>query len=441
MARIVLATIGSLGDLHPFIAIGRALVEQGARVTLAVPEDGVAKARAAGLEARAILPSYASICARLGLTEAEVAARVIDDTGFVIDEIIMPTLSESTRALDEVASGADVIAGSVFALAAGIVAEKQAVPFAAVVLQPMTLFSVHHPPDAPRFGAMRHQPRTAIGRGWNGALYTLMKAVLRRRLGGQVDAVRAEHGLSPRRAAPLFDHGATTASTLCCWSPALDPLPPDAPCNAHLVGFPFFDSETGGEESIAPELAEFLDAGTAPVVFTLGSLAVAAAGSFYEEAHAAARSLGRRAIMLTGEAGPARVDGDSLSTGYAPHSAIFPRAAAIVHHGGIGTTGQALRAGRPQIVVPHFGDQFDNAARLRRRGVAAVIDRHEFKSRHAADIIGGVLGSTGMESASRKAADIIAGENGAADAARRMMQLAPSSQASDDRRLAQAEES
>ena len=65
MARIVLATIGSLGDLHPFIAIGRALAAQGEQVLLAVPEDGLAKVRAAGLDAEAILPSYASICERL----------------------------------------------------------------------------------------------------------------------------------------------------------------------------------------------------------------------------------------------------------------------------------------------------------------------------------------------------------------------------------------
>lgn len=436
MPRIVLATIGSLGDLHPFIAIGRALVDQGAQVTLAVPEDGVAKARAAGLDAAAILPSYASICARLGMTEAEVGARLIADTNFVIDQIIMPSLPVSTRALDEVATGADVLAGSIFALAAGIVAEKRRLPFAAVVLQPMTLFSTYDPPEAPRFEIMRHQPSTVIGRGWNAALYSLVRVVLRHRLSGKVDAVRAEHGLSPSRGAPFFDHGASTVATLCCWSRSLDPLPPDAPVDARLVGFPFFDSETGSAEPVAPDLARFMDAGDMPLVFTLGSVAVVAAGSFYDEARAAARMVGRRAIMLTGEPGPARIEDGCLSIGYAPHSAIFARAAAIVHHGGIGTTGQALRAGRPQIVVPHFGDQIDNAARLRRRGVAAIIDRRQFERSHAAQVIEDVLGDARMAEASRQAAEIIAREDGAADAARRIMLLVPASGAKPDPHLA-----
>lgn len=428
MPRVVLATIGSLGDLHPFIAIGRALKEQGARVTLALPDDGLAKARGAGLDAASISPSYASVCDRLGMTQAEVAERVIADTSFVLDQILMPSLSASARALDEVADGADVLAGSIFSFAAGIVAEKRQLPFAAVVLQPMTLFSTYHPPSAPRFEIMRHQPRTAIGRGWNGAIYRLAKKKLRQRYAAGIDAVRGEHGLGASSGAPLFDHGPMTQTTVCCWSRALSQLPPDAPANAALTGFPFFDSQTGTEETIAPELARFLDAGDAPLVFTLGSVAVVLARRFYQEAAGAARALGRRAVMLTGEVDtPARIEGDCLFMAYAPHSLLFPRAAAIVHHGGIGTTGQALRAGRPQIVVPHFGDQFDNAARLRRLGVAAIIDRDKFEQPLVESVLGRVLGDQAMTEAARRAAAIVSEENGAEEAARRIMSLSAGS--------------
>ncbi|HEX7854875.1 MAG TPA: glycosyltransferase [Sphingobium sp.] len=427
MARIVLATIGSLGDLHPFIAIGRALTMQGHHVVLAVPEDGVTKVRAAGLDAASILPGYAAICNRLGLSPDEAAAKVLADTNFVVDQILLPSLRSSTAALDELSADADVIVGSIFALASEIVSEKRSLPLASVVLQPMTLFSAWQPPMAPRFEIMRHQPRNALGRGWNRTFYALARAALRRRHARQIDAVRTEHGLPPSRGAPLLDHGPATAAVVCCWSRALSALPPDAPHNAVLTGFPFFDSESGADEEIAVELQTFLHEGPPPLVFTLGSFAVASADRFYEEAIALSHALGRRALMLTGQPGPPRRDGDCLLMNYAPHSAVFPHAAAIVHHAGIGTTGRALRAGRPQIVVPHFGDQFDNAARLEAAGIGLTIHRGRFKADQTLNIVTRVLTLPATADAASRAAQIIAEEDGAAEAARHIASLAPTS--------------
>lgn len=425
MARILLATVGSLGDIHPFIAIGRALKDQGHRVTLAAPENGLAKARAAGLEARPFLPDNATILARLGMSEEEMAAAVLADTNFVIDEILMPCLRSSTAALDALAADADVMCGSIFALATDIVAEKRGLPLATLVLQPMTLFSVWQPPEAPRFAAMRHAPKSVVGRGWNRGFYALVRAVLRQRHARGVNAVRAEHGLGPISGAPVLDHGGASAATLCCWSTALGTLPPDAPANAVLTGFPFFDSEHGVDQALPDELAAFLRDGPPPLVFTLGSFAIAAAGDFYREAMLASRALGRRALMLTGQAGPAHRDSDCLFMGYAPHSAVFPQAAAIVHHGGIGTTGQALRAGRPQVVVPHFADQFDNAARLRAGGTALTIRRDRFRGDHAAAVVGAALELRAIAATANDAARTIAGEDGAAVAARHIAALCP----------------
>lgn len=425
MAHILLATIGSLGDLHPFIAIGRALVGQGHRVTLAVPEDGVAKARAAGLVAAPILPSYAEICDRLGLSEAEVAARVLADTQFVVDAILIPSLRTSTGALDALAADADLVAGSIFAFAAEIVAEKRGLPLASVVLQPMTLFSAWEPPRAPGFQFMRHRPRSALGRTWNRLGYTVLRNALRWRYGAQIDAVRFDHGLGPRSGAPMLDHGPATAGVLCCWSNVFGELPSDVAPGAVLTGFPFFDSESGiAHETTSPEVASFLAEGPAPLVFTLGSFAVAAAGEFYAEAIGVARRLNRRALLLTGQSGLVHREADYLSVGYAPHSVVFPHAAAIIHHGGAGTSGQALRAGRPQIVVPHFGDQFDNATRLVRAGVAQCIARERFAAGPAAAVIAEALDSLPMAHAAANHAIRIAQEgDGATHAAHHIEQL------------------
>lgn len=292
-----------------------------------------------------------------------------------------------------------------------------------IVLQPMTLFSAWEPPSAPRFELMRHHPRTSLGRSWNRIFFSLVRVMLRRRYGRDIDAVRAEHGLAPTKRAPMLDLGSATAATLCCWSSVLGRLPTDAPRDAALIGFPFFDSESGGQDVLAPELASFLGAGDPPLVFTLGSFAVSSPGRFYEEAAAVSRMLGRRAVLLTGQSGAPRLEGDTLFMGYAPHSAVFPQAAIIVHHGGIGTTGQALRAGRPQVIVPHFGDQFDNAVRVESAGVGVMVKRERFERIRLRDTLSDVLSDTKMADAAILAAEKIASEDGTADASRRISAL------------------
>jgi len=138
------------------------------------------------------------------------------------------------------------------------------------------------------------------------------------------------------------------------------------------TGFVFYN----GPAALTPELDAFLEAGTPPVVFTLGSSAVAAAGRFYHESAEAAARLGVRAVLLTGGFAtnvPARVPEGVLLVDRAPHQLLFPRARAVVHQGGAGTTAQALRAGCPMLVVPHSHDQPDNAFRVSRLGVSRTL--------------------------------------------------------------------
>jgi UDP:flavonoid glycosyltransferase YjiC (YdhE family) len=160
---------------------------------------------------------------------------------------------------------------------------------------------------------------------------------------------------------------------------------PDWPRQAVISGFPFYDRD--GEGGMSPELVRFLDAGPSPLVFTLGSSAVVDAGPFYEHNIAAAKLLGRRAVLLVGKDPrnqPASLPDDVVAFAYAPYSELFPRAAAIVHQGGIGTTAQAVRSGRPMLVMPYAHDQPDNAERVRRLGIARTIARHRYTPARAA---------------------------------------------------------
>ena len=129
------------------------------------------------------------------------------------------------------------------------------------------------------------------------------------------------------------------------------------------------------------ELSRFLDDGPPPIVFTLGSSAVWVARDFYHESIAAAKLLGRRAVLLIGddrnrstEALPAAV----IAVNYAPYEALLPRACAMVHHGGVGTTSEGLRAGVPTLIVPFAFDQSDNAAHAERLGTSRTLYRKQY---------------------------------------------------------------
>jgi len=154
------------------------------------------------------------------------------------------------------------------------------------------------------------------------------------------------------------------------------PPMPDWPARTRVCGFLFRDADFEGR-GMDPALGRFLEEGEPPVVFTLGSAAVLAAGDFYARAARAAGDLGVRAVLLAGAGAEALRD---LPPGVAafpsaPYHALFPRASAIVHSGGVGTTAQALRAGKPQVVVPFAHDQFDNADRVRRLGLGRIARR------------------------------------------------------------------
>jgi rhamnosyltransferase subunit B len=419
--RIILSTVGSLGDLHPFLAIGQALLARGARPVLAVPQDHVGKAHQAGLEAAAILPTFEELGRATGLDDDAIVRKVMEDTNFLVRRILLPPLADSTDRLIAIARGADAIVGSIFALAAPIAAEALALPYVAAVLQPMSWFSPLDPPEAPGFKAMIKPPLGAIGKGWNRLLGALMAAELKRRYAGPIDLVRKAHGLPRSSAIPVLQPSARPALSLGLYSSVLGDLPADAPQPNALTGFPWFDSADGGPAELEADLAAFLAAGPPPLVVSLGSFVPFAAKPFYRRAAEIALELGMRVVLLT-QIDP-EIEGAGIKTvPYAPHSLLFPHAAAIIHHGGVGTTGQALRSGKPQLIVPFMGDQFDHARRLQRSGLASSATPEGFMA-GGASLLRALLGSASGRSEAIDAAATVRLENGAATAADNILRL------------------
>jgi UDP:flavonoid glycosyltransferase YjiC (YdhE family) len=155
----------------------------------------------------------------------------------------------------------------------------------------------------------------------------------------------------------------------------------DWPEKTVQTGFPFYDKDAPGASNLEPVLEEFLEGGSPPVVFTLGTSAALHSGAFFPETLEALKELDVRAVLVSPDAEGLPSNEKVLCLRYAPYSRLFSRAQANVHQGGIGTTAQALRAGRPMLVVPYSHDQPDNAARVERIGVGRVLTRRSYRKK------------------------------------------------------------
>ena len=266
-------------------------------------------------------------------------------TRAVMDEWTMPALRDTYADLEAACAGADLLISHTIVFPGPLLAEKTSLPFLSVVLQPIVFFSVSDPcipPTTPRWQGFTQLPKPLVRAGlWPRLAHDPPVAAA---------CGRAPHraGPSPSKKHPLIEGQFSPLGTLALFSSALaapsrlaPKYPPDRICLLRLAWRP--------AEALSAELAAFLDAGTPPIVFTLGSSAVMTAGDFFEEAVKATKALGARAVLLTGrdQPVPPNLPSSILAVPYAPHSLLMPRAAVNVaprrrRHDGAGTeSGQA----------------------------------------------------------------------------------------------------
>jgi rhamnosyltransferase subunit B len=333
----------------------------------------------------------------------------------------MTTLRDSLEDTEAASEGADLLVSHPLTFTVRLVAEIRGLRWASTMLSPLSFLSAYDPPVlAPaRFLAI-FRP---LGPAFHRPLFRMLKRSVRS-WSAPYHRLRAELGLPPIDD-PLFEDQHSPDLVLAMMSRLLAPEQPDWPPKTRVTGFPFFDRD--GDEGLGPDLERFLDAGPPPIVFTLGSSAVAVPGRFYEEAAEAARRLGRRAVLLVG---PEAADRPSMTLPdgvaafpYAPFSALFPRAAAIVHQGGIGTTAQAMRSGRPMLVVPFAFDQPDNADRVVRLGIARTIARSRFNVHRASSALERLLGDPSYSRRSAEVGEQVRGKDGVGDASEALIGL------------------
>jgi rhamnosyltransferase subunit B len=415
--RIVLSTFGSFGDVHPYVAIALELKARGHRPVIATSEVYREKMDALSIEFCPVRPDLPSF------DQPDEVARLVEELMEASDgsekvmQLLTPHLPEIYDDLDAAVESADLLVTHPLPLVGPIVAQQRKLRWVSTVLAPLSLFSIYDPPVLAQLPGLRHllKLHPAIARGF----YRLVRSQLEKLMAPVYD-LRAKLGM-PRGEQPLMAGQHSPTCVLALFSRVLAAPQPDWPNHTVVTGFPFYDRrDFFGETEIPPGLIDFLDAGEPPIVFTLGSSAFWVARDFYRDSAVAASALGRRALLLIGHARnlPAERLPDGVAAfEYAPYSEVLPRACAIVHQGGVGTTGQGLRSGKPVLILPHAHDQFDNAARVARLGCGRVLPRPRYSARSAITELRALLNDARYAERARETGRIVCEEDGARAAA------------------------
>lgn len=290
----------------------------------------------------------------------------------VIRELVMPYLDRAFDSVRTVLPGHDLALTHTMSFAIAAHADKLKIPRLSVLLQPVVMFSSHDPGIIVGAPGLHHLSRFP----W---LYEqVMKQGIKKptRWVEPVQALREREGLPRLKESPIGRGQFSEVGNLVLFPKELAPPQVDWPTRTYQLGFPFYDQD--GSAELSEATAAFLKTGPPPILFTLGSSVVMTKTPFYQTALEAMSLIGGRAIFLYGRnpdsvpAG-ARNHPDIHLAEYEPFSKLFPRGAVVVHQCGIGTTGQALRSGRPQLLVPFSHDQPDNADRVARLGCGLVL--------------------------------------------------------------------
>ncbi|AXC14730.1 UDP-glucose:sterol glucosyltransferase [Acidisarcina polymorpha] len=402
--RIVLATIGSLGDLHPCLALALALRERGHRPLIASTEAYRSKVEALGLQFHVIRPDIA-------VRDPALMGPLMDmrrGPEVLLRRLILPVIRDTYEDLIEAVTGADLLIAGEIVFAAPLVAEKLRMRWVSAILSPFSFFSSLDPPVFPLAPSLDLLYR-ASPLVHKALLKTAQLATLS--WWKPVRKLRRELGLRPGRN-PIFYDKFSPNLTLALFSSEIARPQDDWPPNTIQPGYVYYD-DAEAQSGLPAELSAFLDAGRPPIVFTLGSSAVHEPRGFFEESAAAAAIVKRRAVFLIADnPPPPRASSEMIAVPYASFSNLFPHAAAIVHQGGSGTTAQALRAGRPSLIMPCGFDQPDNAARVQRMGAGLTLSRNRYTASNAAKVLEKLLDDPQYSSKAEQIGDRLRAENG-----------------------------
>jgi UDP:flavonoid glycosyltransferase YjiC (YdhE family) len=377
--KILLLPIGSYGDVHPFVGIGRGLQARGHEVVLATSWYFESLVAQAGLAFEPVGEPgwYERMIANPEMWHPKRSFK------FLFLEGVMPTLPLLYDMVERFhAQGPVLVVGHILAFGARVAQEKLGGRMATINLSPAIFRSASAPAKLPGLWMPDWMPPRM-----KRAIYGMGDAlVIDRLLAPAINRFRAEKGLTTPARGILREWWFSPDRVIATFPEWFAPRQPDWPAQTVMTGFPLYDERE--LQPLSPELETWLNAGSAPIAFTPGS-AMIHGRSFFRVSIEASRRIGRRALLLTRHAEqiPADLPVNVRYEPYAPFSALLPRCAALVHHGGIGTTAQALSAGCPQVIMPMAHDQLDNAARITRLGVGDCLPARGYRPRRLAAVL------------------------------------------------------
>ena len=356
--RVLLSTIGSRGDVQPLVALALQLKALGQEVRLCVPPDFRDWIDSFGIPVTPIGPEVrrfaaSSTAARPSLPSPEQRRKMVEDS-----------VTTQFETITGAAQGCDIIvAATALQIAARSIAERMGIGYVFVAYSPTVLPSpLHAPPPLPPIPGQPTPPATTDNR----VLWARDAERFNDLFGPPLNSHRAAMGQAPVKDVRSY------MFTDCPWLAAdatLGPWPDSADATVFQAGAWILPDE----RPLSPELETFLESGEPPVYFGFGSTGVAQ--DFSQSIVHAARALGRRVIVSRGWAGLSLADSkpDCLAIDESNLLALFKRVAAVVHHGGAGTTTLAALAGAPQVVIPQRYDQHYWAQRIQHLGIGTAL--------------------------------------------------------------------
>ena len=408
--RITIFAAGSRGDIQPCIVLAMGLQAAGDDVCLAAPADFAPFAAEHGVPFRPLRGDVQQIMA--------------GDTGREFMESGGGNPLKSIRAMRAMLGPIALqMAEDGFAAcqdAEAIICLGVQGAFGATMAEALHRPLVHLEP-APLLPTRAFPPPAwPIQRNLGGTHNRLAGAAMLRVIwlwyGPFVNQFRARLGLPAMSAADFARHMRATPM-VSAYSPAILPHPPDWPASVHVTGYLFLDDQTGWQPSAA--LQSFLDAGDPPIYIGFGSMAGRDPAALAALAIEALAASGQRGLLVTGWGGlrAGSVPANVFVLDGAPHSWLFPRMAAVVHHGGAGTTAEGLRAGVPTIIVPFAFDQTFWGARVAALGLGpAPIARKHLTAERLAAAITRAVSDRAMRERARAGGQRIRAEDGTGNA-------------------------
>ncbi|BCM90193.1 O-mycaminosyltylonolide 6-deoxyallosyltransferase [Abditibacteriota bacterium] len=373
--KILFSTFGSLGDIHPYVAIALEAKRRGHTPVIATSERYREKIAAQNIEFRPVAPDLPPEDEFAGLAKQVMNEK--DGPRFLFEEILGPSIRTQYADLLAASEDVDLLISHPAAQTGPLVARKTGKKWLSSVLSPISLWSRRDPcvpPTLPHLDWLR-----VLGPLWGRIQVEAGKAATKKWVVG-IEQLREEQNIE-FAGHPMFGGQFSPFGTLALFSRHFCAPQPDWPQNTTATGFCFYDA-VGLKSNSQPESSDWrawMQNGSPPVVIGLGSAAVHDGAAIWDAAVRASRRDNVRVVLLT--AGTFETAEENvLCVPYAPYSEIFPLARHVYHQGGVGTTAQALRAGVRQVIMPFAHDQSDNAARIQRLGVGRWMRRRELPS-------------------------------------------------------------